>query len=100
MFLTKKAIPRRMFLQSTQAALALPLLDAMIPASTALAQTGLAGERPANVNAPFASSISSPVFHDRRRCRVIVAFKREPMMNGGARLFRFDPADGVAPLRV
>jgi Protein of unknown function (DUF1552) len=39
MFLTKKAIPRRMFLQSTQAALALPLLDAMIPAATAWAQT-------------------------------------------------------------
>src|SRR5712672_1388621 len=39
MFLTKKAIPRRMFLKSAQAALALPLLDAMIPASTAWAQT-------------------------------------------------------------
>src|SRR6202163_4239483 len=39
MFLTKKAIPRRTFLKSAQAALALPLLDAMIPASTAWAQT-------------------------------------------------------------
>src|ERR1051326_2461134 len=39
MFLTKKSIPRRTFLRSTQAALALPLLDAMIPAATALAQT-------------------------------------------------------------
>ena len=39
MFLTKKAIPRRTFLRSTQAALALPLLDAMIPAATAWAQT-------------------------------------------------------------
>ncbi len=39
MFLTKKAIPRRMFLRSTQAAMALPLLDAMIPAATAWAQT-------------------------------------------------------------
>ena len=39
MFLTKKAIPRRTFLKGAQAALALPLLDAMIPASTAWAQT-------------------------------------------------------------
>jgi hypothetical protein len=39
MFLTKKAILRRTFLRSAQAALALPLLDAMIPAATAWAQT-------------------------------------------------------------
>jgi hypothetical protein len=39
MFLTKKAIPRRTFLKSTRASLALPLLDAMIPAATAWAQT-------------------------------------------------------------
>jgi hypothetical protein len=39
MFLTKKAIPRRAFLKSAQAALGLPLLDAMIPAATAWAQT-------------------------------------------------------------
>src|SRR3954471_18129952 len=39
MFLTKKAIARRTFLKSAQAALALLLLDAMIPAATAWAQT-------------------------------------------------------------
>src|SRR5438874_1499764 len=39
MFLTKKAIPRRTFLRGAQAALGLPLLDAMIPAATAWAQT-------------------------------------------------------------
>src|ERR1700688_2656946 len=39
MFLTKKALHRRTFLKGAQAALALPLLDAMIPASTAWAQT-------------------------------------------------------------
>src|SRR5919205_2757354 len=39
MFLTKKAIPRRTLLKRAQAALALPLLDAMIPAATAWAQT-------------------------------------------------------------
>src|SRR3954471_987650 len=39
MFLTKKAIARRTFLRSAQGALALPLLEAMIPAATAWAQT-------------------------------------------------------------
>jgi hypothetical protein len=38
-FITKKALSRRTFLRSAQAALALPLLDAMIPAATAWAQT-------------------------------------------------------------
>ena len=39
MFLTRKAIPRRTLLKSAQAALALPVLDAMIPAATAWAAT-------------------------------------------------------------
>ena len=39
MIITKKALPRRTFLKGMQATLALPLLDAMIPAMTALAQT-------------------------------------------------------------
>ena len=39
MIITKKALPRRTFLKGAQAVLALPLLDAMIPAATALAQT-------------------------------------------------------------
>ena len=39
MFLTKKAMHRRTFLKGAQAALALPLLDAMIPAATAWADT-------------------------------------------------------------
>src|SRR5258705_1481597 len=39
MFITKKALPRRTFLRGVGATLALPLLDAMIPAATALAKT-------------------------------------------------------------
>jgi hypothetical protein len=39
MFNTKKYIPRRRFLQGAGATLALPLLESMIPASTAFAQT-------------------------------------------------------------
>jgi hypothetical protein len=39
MFIAKKAIARRTFLRGAGATLALPLLDAMIPAATALART-------------------------------------------------------------
>src|SRR5437868_10088769 len=39
MIITKKFMPRRSFLQGVGATLALPLLDAMVPAATALANT-------------------------------------------------------------
>jgi hypothetical protein len=39
MFITKKHIPRRTVLRGAGATLALPLLEAMVPAATALAQT-------------------------------------------------------------
>ncbi len=39
MIISKKALPRRTFLKGLQATLALPLLDAMIPAATAQAKT-------------------------------------------------------------
>ncbi len=39
MFITKKHIPRRTFLKGVGTTLALPLLEAMVPARTALAQT-------------------------------------------------------------
>ena len=39
MILTKKALPRRTFLRGAGATLALPLLDAMVPAMTAQAAT-------------------------------------------------------------
>jgi hypothetical protein len=39
MFITRKHLPRRTFLRGMGTAIALPLLDAMIPARTALAQT-------------------------------------------------------------
>ncbi len=39
MIITKKALPRRTFLRGMGATLALPLLDAMIPSMTALAET-------------------------------------------------------------
>jgi hypothetical protein len=39
MFITKKSLPRRTFLRGVGATLALPLLDAMVPAGTLLAKT-------------------------------------------------------------
>ena len=42
MFITKKHLSRRTFLRGAGVTMALPLLDAMIPASTALAQTAAA----------------------------------------------------------
>src|SRR3954463_4106299 len=43
MFLTKKFISRRTVLRGAGATLALPFLEAMVPAATALAQTAAAG---------------------------------------------------------
>ena len=45
MFITKKHIPRRAFLKGAGVALGLPLLDAMFPAATALAQAAAAPPR-------------------------------------------------------
>jgi hypothetical protein len=42
MFISKVSLPRRTFLRGVGASLALPLLDAMVPAATALAQTAAA----------------------------------------------------------
>jgi hypothetical protein len=45
MFLTKRALDRRTFLRGAGAALALPLLDAMVPAATAMQRTAAAPQR-------------------------------------------------------
>jgi hypothetical protein len=45
MFITKMSLPRRTFLKGAGVSMALPLLEAMVPAATALAKT--AGSRPA-----------------------------------------------------
>jgi hypothetical protein len=41
-FITKRHVPRRLFLKASGVTLALPLLEAMVPARTALAQTAAA----------------------------------------------------------
>ena len=45
MIITKKALPRRTFLKTVGATIALPLLDAMIPAATALDRTAAKAKR-------------------------------------------------------
>ncbi len=45
MIITRKALPRRTFLQGMGATVALPLLDAMVPSMTALARTAAAPVR-------------------------------------------------------
>ena len=45
MMITKTALPRRTFLRGAGATLALPLLDAMVPAASALANTAAAAPR-------------------------------------------------------
>jgi hypothetical protein len=52
-FISKKHIPRRTFLQGAGVTLALPVLDAMMPASTALAQTPAAQPKPRFVGVFF-----------------------------------------------
>jgi hypothetical protein len=46
MFVTKRHLPRRTFLKSAGCTLALPLIDAMLPASTALAAAEAASPKP------------------------------------------------------
>lgn len=60
MILAKKALPRRTFLRGVGAAVALPLLDAMVPSMTALAKTAAAPVRRLGfVYIPMGSDISS-----------------------------------------
>ena len=52
MFITKKSLPRRTFLRGMGAAVGLPLLDAMVPAMTALAQTAASPRRGSGLYVP------------------------------------------------
>jgi hypothetical protein len=52
-FISKKHIPRRTFLQASGVTLALPVLESMLPAGTALAQTPAAQVKPRFVGVFF-----------------------------------------------
>src|SRR5215510_6869850 len=59
MFISKASLPRRTFLHGMGAALALPLLDAMVPALSAMAQTAAKPVRRLGfVYIPMGSNIS------------------------------------------
>ena len=50
MIVTRMSLPRRTFLRGAGAALALPLLDAMVPAATALARTAATPDEAARLH--------------------------------------------------
>ena len=65
MFITKLSLPRRTFLRGMGATLALPLLDAMVPALTATAKT--AANPPRRFGAVFVPMGERPATGRRRR---------------------------------
>ena len=95
MFVTKKALSRRTMLRGMGATLALPLLDAMVPALTARAQTAAPtrrfgaifvpmGERPSHWNPPGSgvgfefSPILQPIESFRDAITVVTNTDRPP----------------------
>ena len=52
MIVTKRALPRRTILRGLGAALALPLLNGMVPALTAAARTAATGDFPPSSPSP------------------------------------------------
>ena len=76
MFITKKHLSRRTFLRGLGAAVGLPLLDAMIPARTALAQTA-AAPKPRWDSSIFPHG--AMMDHGRRR-RTGTAFELPPIL--------------------
>ena len=71
MFITKMSLPRRRFLQGVGTAFALPFLDAMVPAATALADTAATTRRFGAVFVPMGAVMDkwTPA-RDRRGLRV------------------------------
>ena len=74
-FITKRHIPRRTFLKGTGVTLALPLLEAMVPASTALAQLSPDGLMDLNLTSPAAGvtrhyDVAADMQHDAIDARV------------------------------
>ncbi len=86
MIISKKALPRRTVLRGLGAAVALPLLDAMVPAMTAAASTAKPIRRLGYIFVPMGSDISrwtppgadalaelSPIVRPSSRTRIISA---------------------------
>ncbi len=73
MFLFKKHLSRRTVLKGAGATIALPLLDAMIPAGTALAQTAAAPSRAPRLRLLPARRAAGRVDADEDRPRLRVS---------------------------
>ena len=69
MFITKMSLPRRTFLRGMGATLALPLLDAMVPALTARRADGRGAGAPLRRGLRAARRDHEPVDAGRRRAR-------------------------------
>ena len=69
-FLTKKHLSRRTFLRGAGVTLALPLLESMVPAATALAQTAARGRAPGSA---ASTSRTAPSWTSGRRRRTAPA---------------------------
>ena len=85
MFITKKHLSRRTLMRGAGVALALPLLDAMVPAMTALAQTPLRRScAPASSTFRTARSCTTPRTAPRstagRRAAAATSFKLSPIL--------------------
>src|SRR3954470_11738033 len=64
MYITKKHLPRRTILRGAGAAIALPFLEAMVPASTLLAQTAATAEAPRFLGLVSAHGWACTYWHD------------------------------------
>src|SRR5690242_3996222 len=80
-FITKKHLPRRTFLKGAGITLALPLLESMIPASTAFAQT-VAAQRPTRFMGIFFPHGMAPGYWEPKSATLdTLPFIMEPLRN-------------------
>ena len=99
MFITKKHLSRRTVLRGAGSCIALPLLDAMLPAGVAFAKTGAAPQRIAFVGFPHgavmsnwspaqagtdyeASEILSPLAKFREQMTIVSGLRNKPAESG------------------
>ena len=87
MFLTKKAIPRRSFLRGAGVTLALPLLESMVPAATALAQTTAGSAKPRFVGVFYPHGMAPGTGSPKEKDRFLRSFLSlwNPWRNSGIR---------------
>ena len=71
MFMTRRSLPRRTFLRGMGVSLALPLLDAMVPALTAQSRTAAAPSSSISMKSACGSITTPlPMAHETCECRI------------------------------